>query len=75
MHTARIPPVDPAPATITAVLVMHTGHIMSSYEPLIRPCLSGDAALPTLIAPGTLPQGTRLQSRPCGIVVPSGTSL
>lgn len=27
MHTARIPPVDPAPATITAVLVMHAGHI------------------------------------------------
>src|SRR3984885_3868377 len=27
MHTARIPPVDPAPATMTAVLAMHTGHI------------------------------------------------
>ena len=27
MHTARIPPVDPAPATITAVLAMHAGHI------------------------------------------------
>src|SRR5260370_39041328 len=26
MHTARIPPVDPAPATITAVLAMHPGH-------------------------------------------------
>jgi hypothetical protein len=29
MHTARIPPVDPAPATITAVLAMHAGHICS----------------------------------------------
>jgi len=27
MHTARIPPVDPAPATITAVLAMHAGHM------------------------------------------------
>src|ERR1700744_5144950 len=27
MQTARIPPVDPAPPTMTAVLVMHTGHI------------------------------------------------
>ena len=27
MHTARIPPADPAPATITAVLAMHAGHI------------------------------------------------
>src|SRR5580704_163427 len=27
MHTARIPPVDPAPAAITAVLAMHAGHI------------------------------------------------
>jgi hypothetical protein len=24
--------VDPAPATITAVLAMHTGHICSSFE-------------------------------------------
>jgi hypothetical protein len=30
MHTARIPPVDPAPATITAVLAMHAGHICPS---------------------------------------------
>jgi len=27
MHTARIPPVDPTPATITAVLATHAGHI------------------------------------------------
>src|ERR1700742_1443531 len=27
MQTARIPPVDPAPPTMTAVLAMHTGHI------------------------------------------------
>src|SRR5712671_1900709 len=32
MHTARIPPVDPAPATITAVLAMHTGHICLSSD-------------------------------------------
>ena len=37
MHTARIPPVDPAPATITAVLAMHAGHICPSSELLIRP--------------------------------------
>ena len=35
MQTARIPPVDPAPATITAVLAMHTGHICPSFELLI----------------------------------------
>jgi hypothetical protein len=32
MHTARIPPVDPAPATITAVVAMHAGHISPSSE-------------------------------------------
>jgi hypothetical protein len=32
MHTPTIPPVDPAPATITAVLAMHTGHICFSYK-------------------------------------------
>ena len=32
MHTARIPPVDAAPATITAVLAMHAGHICPSSE-------------------------------------------
>ena len=31
MHTARIPPVDPAPATIAAVLAMHTGHICTPF--------------------------------------------
>ena len=36
MHTANIPPVDPAPATITAVLAMHAGHIFTSSEFLIR---------------------------------------
>jgi hypothetical protein len=30
MYTATTPPVDPAPATIAAVLAMHTGHIFSS---------------------------------------------
>jgi hypothetical protein len=35
MHTARIPPVDPAPATIAAALAMHTGHIMPSFTLLI----------------------------------------
>src|SRR5262249_16654231 len=43
LHTARIPPVDPAPATITAVLAMHAGHICPSSKLLIRQCLSGDA--------------------------------
>ena len=32
MHSARIPPVDQAPATITAVLAMHAGHIRPSSE-------------------------------------------
>src|SRR5215831_16096092 len=32
MHTARTPPVDVAPATITAVLAMHAGHICPSSE-------------------------------------------
>ena len=40
MHTARIPPVDPAPASITAVLAMHAGHICPSFKFLIRPRLS-----------------------------------
>jgi hypothetical protein len=39
MHTARIPPVDPAPATITAVLTMHAGHICVSDEVVVRPRL------------------------------------
>jgi len=37
MHTARIPPVDPAPATITVMFATHAGHICPSSEPLIRP--------------------------------------
>jgi hypothetical protein len=36
MHTARTPPVDPAPATITAVLAMHAGHICPSSELLFE---------------------------------------
>ena len=32
MHNARIPPVDPAPATITAVVAMHAGHICHSLR-------------------------------------------
>jgi len=48
MHSARIPPVDPAPATITAVLAMHAGHICPSCELLIRPRLS---ALPVSSLP------------------------
>ena len=36
MHTARIPPVDPAPATIAAALAMHAGHICPSSELLNR---------------------------------------
>jgi hypothetical protein len=36
MHTARIPPVDPAPAAITAALAMHAGHIFPSSELLSR---------------------------------------
>jgi hypothetical protein len=46
MHTARIPPVDPAPAAITAALAMHAGHIFPSSELLSRRRLSGAAALP-----------------------------
>ncbi len=46
MHTARIPPADPAPASITVVLAMHTGHICPSSELLIRPPLS---ALPGVV--------------------------
>src|ERR1700676_3615076 len=30
MHTVRIPPADPTPATTTAVLAMHDGHICPS---------------------------------------------
>src|SRR5712691_5929355 len=48
MHTAKIPPVDPAPATITAVLAMHAGHMCPSPELLMRPRLS---ALPVLSLP------------------------
>src|SRR3984893_14978318 len=47
MHTARIPPVE-APATITAALAMHAGHICPSSELLIRPRLS---ALPVSSLP------------------------
>jgi len=36
MHTARIPPADPASATITAALVTHTGHICPSDELLLE---------------------------------------
>ena len=32
MHSARIPPVDPAPATIIAVLATHAGHICPCSE-------------------------------------------
>jgi len=32
MHTARTPPVDAAPATITAALSMHAGHIYPSAQ-------------------------------------------
>jgi len=32
MYTARIPPVDPAPAAITAALAMHTGQISFSLK-------------------------------------------
>jgi hypothetical protein len=41
MHTARIPPVDPAPATIAAVAAMHAGHISRS--------LLGDAQVQILM--------------------------
>jgi len=36
MHTARIPPVDPTPATINAVLSMHAGHIFPRFLSLLR---------------------------------------
>jgi hypothetical protein len=62
MHTARIPPVDPAPATITAVLAMHAGHICPSSELLIRPRLG---ALPVSSLPFSLSSnvGVSLRSR------------
>ncbi len=50
MHTARIPPPDPAPAAMTAALAMHAGHIYPSPELLSRPRLSGAAALPLAAA-------------------------
>src|SRR5215472_15502851 len=40
-HTARIPPVDPAPAIIIAVLAMHPGHIFSSSALLFRAMVRG----------------------------------
>src|SRR5260370_22245670 len=48
MLTVRSPPLDPAPATITAVLAMHAGHICPSSELPIRPHLS---ALPVSSLP------------------------
>jgi hypothetical protein len=36
MQTARIPPVDPAPATTAAAFAMHTGHIGPSFELLTK---------------------------------------
>ena len=51
MHTARIPPVDPAPAAaITAALAMHAGHIFPPSELLTRPRLSATATLPLAAA-------------------------
>jgi hypothetical protein len=32
MNSARIPPVEPAPAAITAALAMHAGHMVSSLD-------------------------------------------
>ena len=32
MKNARIPPVEPAPAAITAALTMHAGHMVSSLN-------------------------------------------
>jgi hypothetical protein len=62
MHTARIPPVDPAPATITAVLAMHAGHICPSSEPLIRPRLSA-LPVPSLPFSRSLDVGFSLRSQ------------
>src|SRR5437660_3140999 len=36
MPTARIPPVDPTPATIAAVLATHAGHIFPRFLSLLR---------------------------------------
>jgi len=46
MHTARTPPVDPAPATMTAVLAMHTGHIFLSSVVLVAFSISASAGWP-----------------------------
>jgi hypothetical protein len=44
MHSARIRPVEPAPATTAAVLAMHTGHIVPSFDGFHRPaCQSARA--------------------------------
>jgi len=37
MHTARIPPVDAAPAIMTAAFSMHAGQIMFFLEPDANP--------------------------------------
>jgi hypothetical protein len=74
MQTARIPPVDPAPATITAALAMHAGHIcypsfglpiciFLSWIAVFRENLhsSGRSARPQLPSPGSRAQlGTYL---------------
>src|SRR5579864_3097462 len=59
MQTPRIPPADPAPATITATISMHAGHICPSSSPSLHVCL--DVHLPSSQARG--PYGPNLLQR------------
>ena len=67
MHTARIPPVAAAPATITAVLAMHAGHICPSSELLIRSRRLARTGIHQLRAS---PQGLLNQGRPIPRLAP-----
>ena len=71
MHTARIPPADPAPATITAVLATHAGHMDPSSElinysrmwrgrTLGPSCIGIETSLLTMGLPLTTAIGSRL---------------
>ena len=51
MHTARIPPADPAPAAIAAALATHTGHIFPSSKLHNPPRLNVAAGLPRVASP------------------------
>jgi hypothetical protein len=55
MHTVTIPPADPAPATITAALAIHAGHIgPSSFRVLLFYVGCAANTRPDVIRPRTL---------------------